>query len=362
MRPSTGDVLADGLDAGDAVVEAGLRIREGAAPRAVHQRPLGHLVAAEDVADDVAHVDDHHAAAGEQHEVEVVVAAVAVGHQHVAQVLGGAAGDARDAARIAATQHPGAPAEESDAARRRRRRARSMTNWIWVSPKGGFNACSLFDFPARRVSAASSGSSSVADTGRANSLARLSGISIRCPMSGSTISRNFAGCAVETSTQRAFARSAGWQARVDLGRRGGVRAPDFPVLAEVRRRCARGSPASSTLSARTAPRMRSRSGNRARRRSMLLGLPTSMAEARVGTLARGRHSPVSRKSGTVRLALCASTMRPIGRPSLRAQTQATELPRLPLGNDEVRRHAMLRDTPRGWSRRSTPPAAAAARD
>ena len=61
------------------------------------------------------------------------------------------------------------------------------------------------------------------------------------------------------------------------------------------------------------------------------GEPTSMAEASVGMLARGCHCPFARKSGTARLALCASTMRPIGRPILRAQTQATELPRLPLG-------------------------------
>ena len=88
---------------------------------------------------------------------------------------------------------------------------------------------------------------------------------------------------------------------------------------------------SLTLSARTAPRTESMSGNSARRRSMLLGEPTSMADASVGMLARGCHSPLCRKSGTARLALCASTMRPIGRPILRAQTQATELPRLPLG-------------------------------
>ena len=55
-------------------------------------------------------------------------------------------------------------------------------------------------------------------------------------------------------------------------------------------------------------------------------------------LGRGRHSPVSRKSGTVRLALCASTMSPIGRPSSRAQRQATAWPRLPDGitNDASR--------------------------
>ena len=64
-----------------------------------------------------------------------------------------------------------------------------------------------FTFPSAAVSAASVGSSSAQDTGRENSLARLSGISIRCPVSGSTISRNFAGCAVETSTQRPAARS-----------------------------------------------------------------------------------------------------------------------------------------------------------
>ena len=118
-------ILRDGLDAGDAVIESGLRIREGAAARAFDQRPVGHLVAAEHIADDVAHVDDHHAAAGEQHEVEVIVAAVAVGHQHVAQEVGGTAGHARDAARITAAQHPGAPAEKAEQRHARLRRTRS---------------------------------------------------------------------------------------------------------------------------------------------------------------------------------------------------------------------------------------------
>ena len=39
------------------VVESGLRIHERAAARAVHERPFGHLIAAEHVARDVAHVD-----------------------------------------------------------------------------------------------------------------------------------------------------------------------------------------------------------------------------------------------------------------------------------------------------------------
>ena len=39
----------------------------------------------------------------------------------------------------------------------------------------------------------------------------------------------------------------------------------------------------------------------------------------------------ARKSGTVRLALCASTMRSMGNPTARAQTAAKALPRLPAG-------------------------------
>ena len=68
----------------------------------------------------------------------------------------------------------------------------------------------LFHFPASAlVRAASVGERSAQETGREKSLARLSGISIRRPVNGSTISRNFAGWAVETSTQRAPARSDG---------------------------------------------------------------------------------------------------------------------------------------------------------
>src|SRR5690349_2573329 len=48
----------DGFNAGDAVVETGLRIHESGAARTVHERPRGHLVPAEHVARDVTHVDD----------------------------------------------------------------------------------------------------------------------------------------------------------------------------------------------------------------------------------------------------------------------------------------------------------------
>jgi hypothetical protein len=64
---------------------------------------------------------------------------------------------------------------------------------------------------------------------------------------------------------------------------------------------------------------------------MLLGSPTSIAEASVAMLGRGCHAPLARKSGTVRLALCASSTSPIGSPTRRAHRQATALPRLPLG-------------------------------
>ncbi len=64
---------------------------------------------------------------------------------------------------------------------------------------------------------------------------------------------------------------------------------------------------------------------------MLLGSPTSIAFASVAMLGRGRHSPLSRKSGTGRLRLCASTMSPMGSPSFRAQKHATAFPRLPVG-------------------------------
>ena len=85
------------------------------------------------------------------------------------------------------------------------------------------------------------------------------------------------------------------------------------------------------LTADTAARIETISGCRSRSRSILEGLPTSMADASVAALERGRQSPLSRKSGTVRLALCARTISPMGRPIWRAQMQATALPRLPLG-------------------------------
>src|SRR4029453_7618120 len=102
---------------------------------------------------------------------EMVVAAIAVGHEHVAQVVRGASGDARDAARVTTANHPGASAQDG-------------------APRPGNNAdddqhelnlCESerriqFFFPNASVSAASEGSRSAQDTGREKSLARLSGI------------------------------------------------------------------------------------------------------------------------------------------------------------------------------------------
>src|SRR6185295_5932690 len=63
------------------------------------------------------------------------------------------------------------------------------------------------EFCRAPLSALNSGSRFAQETGRSKSLARLSGIAIASPMSGSTISRNFAGWAVETRIQRASERS-----------------------------------------------------------------------------------------------------------------------------------------------------------
>ncbi len=64
---------------------------------------------------------------------------------------------------------------------------------------------------------------------------------------------------------------------------------------------------------------------------MLLGSPTSIADASVWTLGRGSHLSVSKYSLIVRLALVARMIGPIGKPISRAMTQASALPRLPVG-------------------------------
>ena len=50
-------------------------------------------------------------------------------------------------------------------------------------------------------------------------------------------------------------------------------------------------------------------------------------------LARGRQSPLSRKSGTVRLTLCARMMRAMGNPSARAQTRGEGVAEIARWND-----------------------------
>jgi hypothetical protein len=64
---------------------------------------------------------------------------------------------------------------------------------------------------------------------------------------------------------------------------------------------------------------------------MLLGLPTSIAEAKVGNVGLGDHSFVAKKSGIVLLALVAKIIRSIGNPISLAIKQAKALPRFPVG-------------------------------
>ena len=121
----------------------------------------------------------------------------------------GAGGDPRHAARIAPLQHPVAAAEKADE-RHHEQGDGDQNELSLCEPERRIQILySCLTVPSAPPKAASVGSRSAQDTGRENSLARLSGISICRPMSGSTISRNFAGCAVETTIQREFARSAG---------------------------------------------------------------------------------------------------------------------------------------------------------
>src|SRR5229473_4582665 len=66
-------------------------------------------------------------------------------------------------------------------------------------------------------------------------------------------------------------------------------------------------------------------------RSKLLGFPTSMALAIVGTDGRGSKRPVNRYSGTTSLTLVAATKCAMGRPARLAIKPAVRLPKFPLG-------------------------------
>ena len=113
------------------------------------------------------------------------------------------------------------------------------------------------------------------------------------PISGSTVSGNLAGCAVATSTHGPAWRRAG-------GRLDQISAATAVCGHQVCANAARSARirariwSSLTDAAVTLAPSARHSGNRCRRRSMLLGLPTSIADASVGTLARGRHSPEAR--------------------------------------------------------------------
>ena len=115
------------------------------------------------------------------------------------------------------------------------------------------------------------------------------------PTSGSTISRNLAGCAVATSTQAV---------RALLVRQRVHRLPRRWPCAGTRSRRrrsvvgadARRMAASSIDEALTCPPHSASPGNSASSRSMLLGLPTSMAEASVGDAGARRAARRSRGS------------------------------------------------------------------
>src|SRR5687767_8768930 len=68
-------------------------------------------------------------------------------------------------------------------------------------------------------------------------------------------------------------------------------------------------------------------------RSRLLGLPTSIALAKVGTDGRGSTRPVLRNLGTVSLIVVGAENLAIGAPSFHAITPAARLPKLPLGTE-----------------------------
>src|SRR5687767_12266436 len=70
-------------------------------------------------------------------------------------------------------------------------------------------------------------------------------------------------------------------------------------------------------------------------RSKLLGWPTSIALAIVGTEGRGANRPVARYSGTTSLALVAATNRLIGSPARLVIRPAVRFPKLPLGVQTV---------------------------
>ncbi len=65
-----------------------MRIGESEAPRAIHDRPFGHLIATEDVALHVAQIHDENSARREQQEINMESGTHPIGHQHVDQVIG----------------------------------------------------------------------------------------------------------------------------------------------------------------------------------------------------------------------------------------------------------------------------------
>ena len=247
----------------------------------MHDGPVAHLIAAEDIAGDIAQIDHDHAARGQQQKIHVQRAALAVRHQHVAQVIEAAAGyrEAR-APRACAGADPSATAEQpAEQHRHDERRSGDETpdRWVAMARIGLQRAPQRVErWPRSRCML----------EGRSNKRARFSGIGTLSPISGSTISRNFAGWAVATITQRRRRADRRRQPRVGFGGHRGVRTPDAADSARSRRGCARGSPSSSIDTALSAPRSAAASGYSARRRSRLLGSPTSIAEDSVATLGR----------------------------------------------------------------------------
>ena len=169
---------------------------------------------------------------------------------------------------------------------------------------------------ARSAAHASVASISMYCAGRANRRASVSGTGTSRPISGSTISRNLAGCAVETSTQRRSRAPRRCESLPGLRSGRGVRAPHLAVLAGSRRGCVRGSPRRSP-SRRSPHRAGPRAADRARAGAPCCsGRRHPLPRRAWRRSARGCHVPLARKSGTVRLALCASTTSPIGSPNL----------------------------------------------
>jgi len=157
---------------------------------AAHDGPIAHLIAAEDQPRDAPGIEYQNSARRQQQMIDVYEAAHAIGDQHL--VGGGRRNPLQACQQRLSARSSLVGTQPEKRQRRQQQDRRAEPNPLRFDGNAAHSSAAL--------NAASVGGMSARCSGKRRRSERLLGTAIGLPMMGSTISLNFAGCAVATTT------------------------------------------------------------------------------------------------------------------------------------------------------------------